>query len=376
MTNKQQNDEAETITLIGLCTVLGISLFTIFGIIPFIIKLFDEKFFTKSMSDGFITVSYISLLFLLPVISTFATKIYKKYNFKFPIFENLKFMKKINFNVLKDIALGNKKAMIGIFIFTIIFGGILKCCTSSYHLKYSVNELFSKRPEYEQFYFCSGFLYGRFEHLGNKLNEDIRYQLIKVKTTAMSFGQASILYNRHANNSDITLFNDGKYAYFHLDRDSIQQKCEKVLTLGNKITNVGPDDLILLGERELSSIKFETDSQSLPAQPVPSQPEPRVIGKNGFIATVTCSFNGNNGSLLPCLERTDIKVRSGNFSNVYTGLDLLNARGQISLPQHFALVTRNSHDTFILTVSIRDKNTNEEVFRDSAGRWGTISIAN
>lgn len=75
MTNKQQNDEAETITLIGLCTVLGISLFTIFGIIPFIIKLFDEKFFTKSMSDGFITVSYISLLFLLPVISTFAIKI-------------------------------------------------------------------------------------------------------------------------------------------------------------------------------------------------------------------------------------------------------------------------------------------------------------
>lgn len=38
MTNKQQNDEAETITLIGLCTVLGISLFTIFGIIPFIIN--------------------------------------------------------------------------------------------------------------------------------------------------------------------------------------------------------------------------------------------------------------------------------------------------------------------------------------------------
>ena len=33
MVNKQQNDEEETITLIGLCTVLGVSLFTIFGII-------------------------------------------------------------------------------------------------------------------------------------------------------------------------------------------------------------------------------------------------------------------------------------------------------------------------------------------------------
>lgn len=376
MTNKRQNDDTESITLIGLCTVLGTSLFTIFGLIPFIIKIFDENFFTKSMSENFKNISYISLLFLLPVVIVFVIKIYKKYNFKFSIPINFKFIKKLNLNKLRDIFYNKKKTSIIALISIMIICGILKCCIFSYHLKYNIDELFYKRPQYEQFYFCSGFSQGRFEHLGEKLNKDIRYQLIKVKAAALRFGEASVLYNRHANNNDITLFNDGKYAFFHLDREMLQNKCQKLYALSEQITNISPDDKILLGERELTSIKFETDSQSFPSQSVPSQPKAPIIGQNGFIATITCSFNGNNGSLLPCFERSDLKVRSGNFSQVYTGLDLLNMRGQISLPQHFALVARNSDDTFILTISIRDKNTNKEVFRDSAGRWGIVSIAN
>lgn len=74
MVNKQQNDEEETITLIGLCTVLGVSLFTIFGIIPFIIKLFDERFFTRSMNETFAIISYISLILLLPITIKFVIK--------------------------------------------------------------------------------------------------------------------------------------------------------------------------------------------------------------------------------------------------------------------------------------------------------------
>lgn len=77
MINKQQNNEEDTITLIGLCTVLGVSLFTIFGIIPFIIKIFDEKFFTRSMNESFAIISCISLILLLPIIVKFVIQKYK-----------------------------------------------------------------------------------------------------------------------------------------------------------------------------------------------------------------------------------------------------------------------------------------------------------
>lgn len=69
-----KNDEEETITLIGLCTVLGVSLFTLFGIIPFIIKFFDERFFTRSMNESFAIISYISLILLLPITIKFVIK--------------------------------------------------------------------------------------------------------------------------------------------------------------------------------------------------------------------------------------------------------------------------------------------------------------
>lgn len=100
------------------------------------------------------------------------------------------------------------------------------------------------------------------------------------------------------------------------------------------------------------------------------------IGKNGFTANITCTIQGSQGPLLACYERTDLKVRTGNFSKIYSGMEIAQMGGQIDLPQHFELVTQNSHDSFLLNVSIIDNSTNQELFRDSASRYGVISVAN
>lgn len=100
------------------------------------------------------------------------------------------------------------------------------------------------------------------------------------------------------------------------------------------------------------------------------------MGKKGFTAYLTCTYQGSEIPIHTCLGRSDLKITTGNYSNIYSGLEVAQMGGVIDLPQHFKLVTQNSHDTFLLNVILVDVATQTKVFKDSAGRYGIISVNN
>lgn len=100
------------------------------------------------------------------------------------------------------------------------------------------------------------------------------------------------------------------------------------------------------------------------------------MGKKGFTAYLTCTYQGSEVPIHTCLGRSDLKITTGNYSNIYSGLEVAQMGGVIDLPQHFKLVTQNSHDTFLLNVVLVDVATQTKVFKDSAGRYGVISVSN
>lgn len=100
------------------------------------------------------------------------------------------------------------------------------------------------------------------------------------------------------------------------------------------------------------------------------------MGKKGFTAYLTCTYQGSEVPIHTCLGRSDLKITTGTYSNIYSGLEVAQMGGVIDLPQHFKLVTQNSHDTFLLNVVLVDVATQTKVFKDSAGRYGVISVSN
>lgn len=100
------------------------------------------------------------------------------------------------------------------------------------------------------------------------------------------------------------------------------------------------------------------------------------MGKKGFTAYITCTYQGSEAPVHACYSGTNLKITTGNYSNIYSGMEIAQAGGVIDLPQHFRLVTQNSHDTFLLNVVLVDVATRTKVFKDSASKYGVISVSN
>jgi hypothetical protein len=106
--------------------------------------------------------------------------------------------------------------------------------------------------------------------------------------------------------------------------------------------------------------------------------QPKV--KYPYVAYVTCGYSGRHINALACFKNTDFKLKNNGRTRVYQTYELSQfpdrGRGlEIELSESFALTAKNSDDTLVLGVDIRDRSGNS-LFQDQVGQYGVIKVAN
>jgi len=104
----------------------------------------------------------------------------------------------------------------------------------------------------------------------------------------------------------------------------------------------------------------------------------KILNKPAYTAVLTCSIQNSPISLVACLSHSNLKVRSGKKSKVYTPFDLARVRRKnISLKESFQIQARNSSSNPYMMLNIVIRNRLKQVaYQDSVspGRW--INVGN
>lgn len=102
---------------------------------------------------------------------------------------------------------------------------------------------------------------------------------------------------------------------------------------------------------------------------------------NEFKAVLSCGMNGSHTKIEACFSGTQLKLTSHGSTSVHTINNMSEAGYEywdglhIDLTESFSFMAQNSHDTFVLGLTIYDSN-NKVVFQDVARRGGVINVGN
>jgi len=100
-----------------------------------------------------------------------------------------------------------------------------------------------------------------------------------------------------------------------------------------------------------------------------------------YVAYVSCGMGGNHISTPACFMDTDLEVRNGSVSSLYKMYELDRAGDEtgmglrIRLRSSFTLRARNSDDTLVLGVTVKNASTGQVLFQQQAGQFRTILVS-
>lgn len=99
--------------------------------------------------------------------------------------------------------------------------------------------------------------------------------------------------------------------------------------------------------------------------------------EEGCELEISCELRGNKMTIYPCIPaESTVKIKTSNGGKTYSGFDLYQNGGTISVPEHFQFVAQNESDALILKVRVIDTATNSEIYSDEAGQYGVVSASN
>lgn len=99
--------------------------------------------------------------------------------------------------------------------------------------------------------------------------------------------------------------------------------------------------------------------------------------EQGCKLEISCEFRGSKMTIYPCIPaESTVKIKTSNGGKTYSGLDLYQNEGTITVPEHFQFVAQNESDTLILKVRVIDIATNSEIYSDEAGQYGMVAASN
>ena len=100
-----------------------------------------------------------------------------------------------------------------------------------------------------------------------------------------------------------------------------------------------------------------------------------------YVAYVSCGMGGNHISTPACFTDTDLEVRNGSAYSLYKMYELDRAGDEtgmglrIRLRSSFTLRARNSDDTLVLGVTVKNASTGQVLFQQQAGQFRTILVS-
>jgi hypothetical protein len=102
--------------------------------------------------------------------------------------------------------------------------------------------------------------------------------------------------------------------------------------------------------------------------------------KYPFVAYITCGYSGQHINALACFKDTDLTLKRSGNSRVYKNYELSafpdRGRGlEVELTNNFELRARNSDDTLVLGVEIKNRS-GISVFQQQAGYYKSIGVRN
>ena len=123
--------------------------------------------------------------------------------------------------------------------------------------------------------------------------------------------------------------------------------------------------IILGGIFFIYNPNFHTSSSS-------SQENTPKYGKQGFTLKLNCFYGRARLGLFQCVQGNFIELTTDKGRQVYSGF---NTSGYFNVPQHFTFKAVNQSDKFVLTLSVIDNETNQEVWSDQAGQYSVVEAS-